>query len=208
VRLALVELWEGNTDVAAELARSALDTAADADHLTTRWYAITYAAIVAAESGDLDHLAGVLDEADRLWERLPMRYLMIVGEALRGWLGAGDGLTDAIERIERSVERSRVEGETLHLTYCLLLLARAHGLAGDPSTGREAVRDALEWSDATGQHYLVAELWRTDAELAHRGGDPEAAELSLRRAVEVAESQGASGLEARARHTELFSEGG
>ena len=116
----------------------------------------------------------------------------------------------AIERIERSVERSRAEGETLHLTYCLLLLARAHERAGDASEGRAAVRNALAFSTATGQRYLEAELWRADAELARRIGDPEGADASLHNAIEVAESQGASGLAARARRSAAapFPEGG
>ena len=58
-----------------------------------------------------------------------MRYLMIVGDALRGWLDVCAGSAGGIERIVRSVARSRTEGETLHLTYTLLLLARARGMA-------------------------------------------------------------------------------
>ena len=100
----------------------------------------------------------------------------------------------------RSVVRSRTEGESLHLTYTLLLLARARGLAGELHEGRAATREALSLSQRRNQRYLEAELWRADGELAYRSGAPEAA-TSLRRAVEVAEAQGASWLELRALHS-------
>src|SRR3970282_1490035 len=74
-------------------------------------------------------------DADLLWKRLSERYLMVVLEALRGWLDVGEGSVGGIEKIVRSVARSRTEGESLHLTYTLLLLARAPRVGGE-LTGR------------------------------------------------------------------------
>lgn len=200
VRLAWVDLWAGDAGRADERARSALELAVDLDHFMTRWYVLTYAAIIAAESEVLDRLAELLGDAELLGKRLPMRYLMIVADALRGWLDVCEGSPGGIERIVRSVARSRTEGESLHLTYTLLLLARARGLAGELHEGRAATREALSLSHRRNQRYLEAELWRVDGELAYRGGAPEAA-TSLRRAVEVADAQGASWLELRALHS-------
>ena len=166
----------------------------------TRWYDLTYAAIIAAESEDLVRLAELLEEAELLGKRLPMRYLMIVGEALRGWLDVCEGSPGGIDRIVQSVARSRTEGESLHLTYTLLLLARARGGAGELHEGRAATREGLSLSRRRNQRYLEAELWRVDGELAYRSGESEAA-ASLRRAVEVADAQGASWLELRALHS-------
>ncbi len=201
VRLAWVELWTGDAGRASETARSALELAVDLDHLMTLWYVITYAAIIAAESEDLARLAELVGHAERLWKRLPMPYLMIVGEALRGWLDVCEGSPGGIEKILRSVERSRTEGETLHLTYTLLLLARARAMAGECHQGRAAAREGLSWSHSHNQRYLEAELWRVDGELAHRGGETAAATASLRRAVETASAQGADWLELRALHS-------
>ena len=100
----------------------------------------------------------------------------------------------------QSVARSRATGETLHLSYTLLLLARARGLAGELPDGRAATREGLTWSRQCGQRYLEAELWRVDGELAYRSGEAEAA-ASLRRAFEVASAQGAGLWERRARHS-------
>ncbi len=201
VRLALVELWAGDAGKADETARSALELAVDLDHLMTLAYVITYAAILAAESEDLARLAELLGDADHVWKRLSERYLMVVLEALRGWLDVCEGSAGGIEKIVRSVARSRTEDETLHLTYTLLLLARARGMAGEFHQGRAATREGLSWSHRYNQRYLEAELWRVDGELAYRSGETEAATAALRRAVEIATAQGAGWLELRALHS-------
>ena len=200
VRLAWVDLWAGDAGRADEGARSALELAVDLDHFMTRWYVLTYAAIIAAESEDLVRLAELLGDAEFLGKRLLTPYFVIAGDALRGWLDVCEGSPGGIERIVRSVERSRTEGESLHLTYTLLLLARARGMAGELHEGRAAAREGLLLSERRNQRYLEPELWRVDGELAYRSGEPEAA-VSLRRAVEAAEAQGASWLELRALHS-------
>jgi tetratricopeptide (TPR) repeat protein len=202
VRLALVDLWAGDAGRADETARSALEIAVDLDHLMTLAYVITYAAILAEESEDLARLAELLADADLLWrKRFSERYLMVVLEALRGWLEVRQGSAGGIDKIVRSVARSRTEGETLHLTYTLLLLARARGMVGELRQGRAAAREGLSWSHRCNQRYLEAELWRIDGELAYRSGEREAAAGSLRGAVEIAGAQGARWLELRALHS-------
>ena len=201
VRLAWVELWTGDAGRANETARSALEIAVDLDHLMTLGYVITYAAIIAAESEDLDRLAELLGEAELVWKRLSEHYLIVVLEALRGWLEVCEGSLGGIEKIVRSVARSRTDGETLYLTYCLLLLARARSMAGEFDQGRAATREGLSWSHRCNQRYLEAELWRVDGELAYRSGEAEGVATSLRNAVELASAQGAGWLELRALHS-------
>ncbi|WP_332673670.1 ATP-binding protein [Aromatoleum sp.] len=200
VRLAWVALWAGDAGRADEIARSALAIAAELDHLMTLGYVTTYAAIVAAESEDLARLAELLGDANRLWKRFSDRYLTVVLEALRGWLDVCEGSVAGIDKILRSVARSRTEGETLHLTYTLLLLARARGMLGEFREGRAATREGLAWSHRCNQRYLEAELWRVDGELAYRSGDTETAAASLRHAVDTARADGAGWLQLRALH--------
>ena len=201
VRLALVELWAGDADRADRTARSALEMAADLDHLMTLGYVITYAAILADEAEDLTRLDQLLEDADLLWKRLSERYLMVVLKAIRGWLDVCEGSAGGIEKIIQSVAASRAAGENLHLTYTLLLLARARGLTGEFHLGRAATREGLSWSRKCNQRYLEAELWRIDGELAYRSGETEAASASLRNAVDIAAAQGAVWLELRALHS-------
>ena len=98
VRLAWVDLWAGDAGRADERARSALELAVDLDHLMTLWYVTTYAAIIAAESEDLVRLAELLGDAELLWKRLSERYLVVVLEALRGWLEVCEGSPGASRR--------------------------------------------------------------------------------------------------------------
>jgi DNA-binding SARP family transcriptional activator len=201
VRLALVELWAGDPGQADETARSALEMAGDLNHLMTLGYVTTYAGILAGESEDLTRLAELLADADLVWKRLSERYLKVVLEALRGWLEVCEGSAEGIEKIVGAVARSRTEGETLHLTYTLLLLARALGMVGELREGRAAAREGLSWSHRCNQRYLEAELWRVDGELTYRSGEREAAAASLRRAIEITSAQGARWLELRALHS-------
>jgi DNA-binding SARP family transcriptional activator len=200
VRLAWVDLWEGDARLADDRARSALELARDLDHFMTLWYVLIYVAIIAAESEDFVRLAELLGDIERLGTRLPERYLMIVGDALRGWLDVREGSAGGTERIVRSVARLRTQDETLHLTYALLLLARARDLVGELHEGRAAIREALSLTERRNQRYLEAELWRADGELAYRSGEP-AATVSLRRAVDTANAQGAKWLALRALHS-------
>ena len=71
-----------------------------------------------------------------------------------------DGSPDGIKKILKAVERSRIEGETLHLTYTLLLLARAHELLGSSTRASEAAREGLSLTTNLGQRYLEAERRR------------------------------------------------
>ncbi len=200
VRLALVELWAGDPGRADETARAALQVAEDIDHLMTKAYVLTYASILAAEAEDHMRLAELLASADRVWARLSERYLVVVLDALRGWLEVCEGTAAGIDRIVQSAERSHAEGETLHLSYTLLLLARARYALGELHDGRATAGEGLSWSSRWNQGYLEAELWRIDGELAHDGGDTEAAAVALHNAAEIAAAQGAGWLELRALH--------
>ena len=202
VRLAWVELWAGDAGRAKETARSALELAVDLDHLMTLWYVITYAAIIAAESEDLARLAELLGDAELLWKRLSMPYLMIVLET-----PFGAGWTSARDRpgaLRRSCGQRRARGPTGRPSTSPTHSFCSPGLVpwlGECHQGRAATREGLSWSHSHNQRYLEAELWRVDGELAHRGGETEAATASLRRAVEIATAQGAGWLELRALHS-------
>jgi tetratricopeptide (TPR) repeat protein len=201
VRLAWVELWEGDPRQADQRARDALRLAEDLDHPLTSAYVGTYAAVIAAESVDLDGLGELLDHLDALWRRLPLPYLMVLSDALRGWFEVNSGAAEGIERIVRSAAAVRRKGETLHLTYCLLLLARARGRAGELREGRAAAAEALAHSQQWTQRYLEPELLRLYGELAYQGGETEDAADALRGAVELADAQGAVWLKLRALHS-------
>ena len=105
-----------------------------------------------------------------------MPYLMIVGEALRGWLDVCEGSPGGIEKIVRSVARSRTDGETLHLTYTLLLRpGSCHGRRVRP--GRAATREGSRGHTATTSAISRPSCGESMVSWAHRGGEAEAAPL-------------------------------
>ena len=201
VRLGLATLWSGDPAAADVMARSAYELADDLDHLMTSAYVVTYASISAAIAEDFTRLSECLEQADRIWSRLSERYLKVVLDALRGWLDVRNGLGAGIDRIVRAVERSRVKGENLHLSFTLLLLARARARHGELHEARAAAREALAWSERWGQHYLDAELLRIDGEFAYSLGEADDALSSLRQAVDISRAQGARWLTLKALHS-------
>lgn len=198
VRLGLARLWSGDPARAASLAKAAAELAEDIDHLMTSAYVVTYSAILAAEAEGHSRCDKHLKDADRIWSRLSERYLKIVLDALRGWLEVRNGNTAGIEKIVDAAALSRIEGESLHLSYILLLLARARGLRGELHEAHAALREALAWSERCSQRYLVPELLRFQGEIAYGLGETEASQRLLCKAVEVAHAQRARWLKLKA----------
>ncbi len=198
VRLGLSRLWNGDPAEADLLARSAQELAEKIDHPMTLAYVVTYSAILATAADDFRRLEQLLRQTDSIWSRLSERYFKIVLNAIRGWLEVHEGSPTGIDRIVQSTAPSRVEGETLHLTMVLLLLARARARRGELQEARAAAREAIAWSEQCGQRYLMPELLRVNGEAAYGLGEAEAAFASLHRAVEVSRAQGARWLTLKA----------
>ncbi|MEW2914805.1 AAA family ATPase [Leisingera sp. JC11] len=199
VRLALTEFWQGDPRRAEKTARAAQALAKDIGQLMTLGYVITYAAIGAAEAEDLNRLIQLLADAEKLRKRFSMRYLSVVLESLQGWVDLCDGDRRGIKRIAQSVKRSRNEGENLHLTYMLLLLARAHERWGDAALARAEVAESLSLTAAHGQFYLHSELRRMEGNLALANGETDTARAALTGAISIARDQGALWSELKAR---------
>jgi DNA-binding SARP family transcriptional activator/tetratricopeptide (TPR) repeat protein len=198
VRLGLTLLWSGETERATERVSEAVALAETLDHPPTFAYVLQYAAMIAAETGEKEALAQRLHTAEALFARTELRFMMSLGRLLRGWLDVLDGRPSAFERLGAAVEEWRVKDQTLHLSHGLVLLARASLLSGDLETGHAAVQDGIAWGTAHQQHYLDAEFWRVDGDLRAAAGDPLGAEASIRRALDVADAQGARWLHQRA----------
>lgn len=199
VRLALTELWQGDPARSDARARAAQDCAADIGHLMTLGYVITYAAIGAAEAEDTVRLEQLLADGEALRQRFSMRYLSIVLEALRSWLDLRRGAQRGLDGLAAAVQRSRAGRANLHLTYMILLVARAHRHRHELAPAREAVAEGLALTARHGQNYLAAEFSRLEGELALAGGDRDRGRAALRRARRIAGGQKARWQELKAR---------
>ena len=166
VRLGLTLWFAGQPDRGRELADRARVQATALGHPMTRSYVLTYAAVLAAEEGDLAAVDALVTEAEALYDRQPIGSFVAIGRVLRAWvdLQAAPGGDD--RPLAEAVDGLRAADQSLHLTYGLTLLARAHLRAGRPAAARAVVAEARAWSGAHDQRYLDPELDRLAVELA------------------------------------------
>ena len=82
--------------------------------------------------------------------------------------------------------------------YHIALLAAASEIAGQIHEGLTLLDDGLQIVDRTGECFFAAELNRQKGELLLRQGQSEAAETLYRKALSIAEAQGAKLWELRA----------
>jgi predicted ATPase len=112
--------------------------------------------------------------------------------------GAGD---EGLSILTEGLAAYRATGAELFRSYGLTLLAELHGEAKRPEEGLACIREAIEHGAAHDVHFFDAETFRIQSRLLLQDGRPaRAAAEALGRAIDIAASQGASMLEARARY--------
>lgn len=199
-RLALTQLFRGRDREADATMRRASRVAEELDHPMTTGYVRAFDAIrfaLSPEAGDLGRAVAALESVT---SPMNIGYFGAVAKMLAGWRDVLDGDLRGVATIRAVTDVLRRE-QPLHLTFGLSLLARGRFRAGDVAAGRATITDALAWTTRTGQHYLLAELQRIDAELVARGGDLGAATATARCAVDTAVEQDARWLQDRATAT-------
>jgi ATP/maltotriose-dependent transcriptional regulator MalT len=184
-RLALTQLFRGRATDAGETMREALRAATELDDPMTTGYVRAFDAILAALEPRHRDLGAAVDELDSVTRAMHIDYFAIVARFLRGWHDVLDGDLRGVDAIRAATDRLR-QGQPLHLTLGLSLLARAHLQAGDPTSGRAVVTEALSWTETSGQRYLLPELLRVDAQLHARDGDLAGAAQQAQRAIDTA----------------------
>jgi predicted ATPase len=105
-----------------------------------------------------------------------------------------------MSRLTEGIAAYRATGAELFRPYALTLLAEVHGDMGRPKEGLACISEAIEHGAAHDVHFFDAEIFRIQARLLLQDGrQPRGAVEALDRAIEIATSQGARTLEARAR---------
>jgi predicted ATPase len=82
-------------------------------------------------------------------------------------------------------------GNKIFVPYHTALLARACEIAGQIDEAIGQLNDALQMVERTGERWLLAELYRHKGQLLLRQGQSEMAEELYRKALSIAEEQGA-----------------
>jgi predicted ATPase len=127
---------------------------------------------------------------------------LALAQIYRGWALARLGQhEEALAMIPRGIADYRAAGHEMAIPRFLVLLAEAHGRAGQASEGLGVLDEALATVQRSGDRNAeAAELYRIRGELmlAVPGEQHDAAEASLRRAVVIARRQQAKSPELRA----------
>jgi predicted ATPase len=117
-----------------------------------------------------------------------------LGEALSKLGKVKEGL----EQMSRGLEMMQSFNMRCTSSGILAGLAEAQAKAGYPEQGLNTLSEAFNLVEETDERYYEAELHRLHAELLLIQGDESAAEVSLRKAIEVARGQSAKSWELRA----------
>ena len=171
--------------------------AADAlEHPMTQGYALTYQAMLACHTRDLEALGTATAALGKCCELEHLGFFQTQLPLMAGWLAVLRGSKKGIEQIEDA--SARVEGHSLHRTFGLSLLAAANLRFGNSDAGLAAVDEGLAWTDERDQHYHGPELLRLRGELLAASGDDGAAVDAIRRSLEAALGQEANSIALRA----------
>jgi class 3 adenylate cyclase/predicted ATPase len=120
---------------------------------------------------------------------------------MRGWARTQLGKVDeGIADMRRGIDGWRATGAELAAPYYFAMLAEAHGRAGRPDAGLEAIAEAIASSDRSGEVWWLAEVWRIEGELRlmQSGAGGEMIERLFLGALALARTQQARSLELRA----------
>ena len=123
-----------------------------------------------------------------------------MAKMVHGWARVVQGRTaEGIEQMIECLDGIRATGHR-RPSFQLTLLADAYGRAGETEKGLEAVAEALELVDSTGEHRWEPEANRLKGELLRTkpGHDPAEVEACFTRAIEISRRQEAKAFELRA----------
>jgi DNA-binding winged helix-turn-helix (wHTH) protein/predicted ATPase len=122
-----------------------------------------------------------------------------LGTIYRGWVKVKNGdVTDGISLLRSGMAAYRATGSELMVPYWCALLARACGIAGQIEEAVTLLNNAAQIAERTGERFFAAELSRHKGQLLLRQGHAQAAEELYRKALDIAEEQGAKVWELRA----------
>ncbi|MFQ5937155.1 MAG: AAA family ATPase, partial [Acidiferrobacterales bacterium] len=129
-----------------------------------------------------------------------MPQYLAVGTVLHGWAMAAEGqAAEGVAEIRQGVNAFEATGTKHRKSYYLVLLAQAYGWAGEAEQGLEALAEALDFAEKTGERTWDAEMHRLkgDLMLARSAKNQSEAETCFNQAIEIARRQSAKSLELR-----------
>jgi tetratricopeptide (TPR) repeat protein len=169
----------------------AIARAEEVEHPYSLAVALAYAAITHQLRGDVDRTLEFARRVQELCDHYEFAYYRHWGPILAGWCAGG---TAGADQIRDGLRRLRDEGALARQPYYLSLLAQTLLSAGQHDAAGAVLESAQAAAAVHDERWWLPELYRLDAR-RHRGA---AAAGLLRRAVTLAEQQGAVALARRA----------
>jgi predicted ATPase len=122
-----------------------------------------------------------------------------MGAIYRGWVKVKNGdVAEGVSLLRSGSTAYRATGADAFMPYFIALLASACEIAEQIEEPLTLLDDALQIVERTGERWFAAELNRHKGELLRRRGHPAAAEELYRKALSIAQEQGAKLWELRA----------
>jgi DNA-binding SARP family transcriptional activator len=201
IRMALTLLYLGYHDQARSHCQQALILAHEHSHPYSLMYALVFASWVAREQGDVLSTEEYVNEALVIPGNAAMGSFWLPGQrCLSAWIDVVRGEVDSgMAAVRSAIADHDAQGQQMHLLYLLTVTADACRIAGLPDEGLAVVSKAFSLLERTNERFSEAEFHRLHGELLLlAGGDEKGAEMSFRRALDVASRQQARHLELRA----------
>jgi class 3 adenylate cyclase/predicted ATPase len=195
-------LWHlGYPDQALANAKQAVAIAETVSHPVSRASALSWAAALHQLRGEVSRAREVaeIDLALTAEEFIP--FFRAHAVMLRGWALVEEGQgEEGIAQLHEGYAGYRAIGAQIECSHWLALMAETYHDTGRPAEGLRAIAEALDHVAQTGIVYYEAELHRMDGQLRLRldAADEQRAEMSFRRALEIARQQQAKSWELRA----------
>jgi DNA-binding winged helix-turn-helix (wHTH) protein/tetratricopeptide (TPR) repeat protein len=162
----------------------------------TRLVAAWQEALLEVRLGSADRLAALADEMEALVDECSLAHGQTACQWFRGWAEARKGRPDEGHRLIREAyEHNTRLGMRAGASEVLGYAAEALLLAGDTEGAQAALHEALRVADELGEGVYLPQLLLLQAAIARAQGRPEAAAVSVRRAVDEARAQEAPWLE-------------
>lgn len=192
----------GEVSLATSTAQDAQALAAGHVHPYTTAISLFFDAWTAVHLGDVDLARRCAEQALAAFDGGGFRMWPTAAGVIHGWAEAGNGSADAgADEASAGLSAWEATGARAFRPFLRGLLAEAHWSAGRPEVALDLVEEALDIAAATADRFYEADLHRMrgDLVLQLRPDATTDGEASLRRAVVVAERQGARLMEQRAR---------
>lgn len=189
---ATIQSIRGQPDQARALSAESLALAERLGHPFTLCYALTYTAAACQVRHEAVEVARVAERGMALGHE--HRFLLWKSWCglFRTWAVSALGEPNvAIAQLRAALDRWAAAGFRAGMPHNFGMLADMHLRAGELEHGLEAIRQALEWLQRTGERSYEVELRRLRGELLRRRGDEDGAQANFLQALEVARRQGA-----------------